>query len=203
MCKNLWPNSHSVNGLEMASDIHNNTRFIGFSFRASLVALSTLCLTFFIPNLSALPNDQEQPLKILAEHAEFDEKRGITIYEGNVTLDQGSIHIDADKLTIYSDENGISKVVAEGEQAHYQYQPSLDEELVHAYGNTIEYLAKKDMLILVKNASFSNSRNFVNSEKIFYDIARRVYTLYGDKSKGKVVTTVIQPPQKAKDDEAK
>jgi lipopolysaccharide export system protein LptA len=47
----------------------------------------------------ALPDDREQPIHISADKALRDEKQGVTIYSGNVQMNQGSMHIEADKRT--------------------------------------------------------------------------------------------------------
>ena len=49
----------------------------------------------------ALPDDRDQPIHITADKALRDEKKGVTIYSGNVQMVQGSLELEADTLTIY------------------------------------------------------------------------------------------------------
>ena len=51
------------------------------------------------PPVAALPDDRDQPIRIEADEALRDEKQGFTRYEGNVKMDQGSLHIEADRIT--------------------------------------------------------------------------------------------------------
>ena len=55
----------------------------------------------------ALPTDREQPIKITADSAVRNEQTGETRYEGSVELTQGSLHIEADLLTLHQHENSI------------------------------------------------------------------------------------------------
>ena len=72
-----------------------------------LLLVSQLCL--------ALPDDREQPIHISADEALRDEKRGVTVYSGNVQMNQGSMHIEADRVTIYHIEAEADKIVARGQ----------------------------------------------------------------------------------------
>ena len=82
--------------------------FLHFSACSLTRALSRkLCLTWLsslvllTSNLAlALPDDANQPISIIADSAIKDDKLGLTVYEGNVSFNQGSLNILADKVTI-------------------------------------------------------------------------------------------------------
>ena len=63
-----------------------NSRLKWFS-GALLALFTTLAL--------GLPSDREQPIHISADKALRDEKKGITVYQGNVEMNQGSLRIEA------------------------------------------------------------------------------------------------------------
>jgi len=66
--------------------------------RACALLLAVLFVAFS-GTVLALPDDREQPIRITADQALRDEKQGFTEYTGNVRMDQGSLHIEADKIT--------------------------------------------------------------------------------------------------------
>ena len=65
------------------------------------IAVTLLCILVSQFSL-ALPDDRQQPIHISADNALRDEKKGITIYRGNVVLNQGSLHISANRITDFS-----------------------------------------------------------------------------------------------------
>ena len=48
----------------------------------------------------ALPNDQEQPIRIQADDAQLDDKNGVATYKGDVIITQGSMKITGNTVTI-------------------------------------------------------------------------------------------------------
>ncbi len=160
----------------------------------------------------ALPNDKNQPIHIKSDTAEIDDAKGISIYRGHVNIDQGSINLKAEVVTIYNDDDGISKVIATGKPAHYQQQHKTDEALMHAYGNTINYFLTDERIELRKNAKLEQEQNTFTGERIDYNMKLRVVNAYSSNTaaseKGTPtppsnsrVEMVIQPNKgKAKDD---
>ncbi len=128
-----------------------------------LSVLSNFCL--------ALPSDRNQPTYIESDRATRNEKTGITVYEGAVKMDKGSIRILADRLTIHSTDNRPHLIVATGAPAHYQQQPAPDKEFVTAKAKTIKYiLGKREQLQLIDNASLKQDGATMTGERINYDI---------------------------------
>ena len=48
----------------------------------------------------ALPNDQQQPIRIQADDAQLDDKNGIATYKGDVIITQGSMIVKGNTVTI-------------------------------------------------------------------------------------------------------
>ena len=88
----------------------------------------------------ALPDDREQPIHISADEALRDEKQGVTVYSGNVQMNQGSMHIEADRVTIYHVDADADKIVARGRPAKMRQRPDLEKGPVHASALTIDNL---------------------------------------------------------------
>ena len=69
------------------------------------------CVLLALPVAAlALPEDRDQPIRITADQALRDEKQGFTVYSGNVNMDQGTLHIDADKITVYHMEEEADRI---------------------------------------------------------------------------------------------
>ena len=94
----------------------------------------------------ALPDDANQPISIVADSAIKDDKLGLTIYEGNVSITQGSLNILADKVTVFIVAEQVSKMVAIGKPASFKQQPNVDAEDVIAKADTLIILSSTKKL---------------------------------------------------------
>ncbi len=144
----------------------------------------------------SLPDDRNQPIRIKSDKAESDDSKGISIYQGNVDLVQGSIHLSADKVTIYSKDGGIIRITALGKPAHFQQTQKADDPPMHAYGNSIDYYLDEERIELRENARLEQEQNIFTGERINYDIKERVVNAEGGTDTQKQesrVEMVIQP----------
>lgn len=132
----------------------------------ALLALSLLAP----PSALALPTDSEQPVKIEADWAEADEVRRITIYKGRVIVEQGTIRITGDVVTMYYNESSeLNKLVSVGRPARFRQQVDAAGTMQRARGGRIEYLVPKDTMILLSNATLSEGGKKVSADRIVYD----------------------------------
>ena len=150
---------------------------------------------------TALANDREQPIYIESDRAVRNDKKGVTVYQGSVKMEQGSMRIQADKVTIHSIDNKISRIIATGQPARYQQQPSPEKKPVVAEGNTIKYEIDTEHLVLLSNASIVQEGTTMSGERIDYDIAQSLMRAAGNtKSGNQRIQMVITPSGEAKTD---
>jgi lipopolysaccharide transport protein LptA len=83
--------------------------------------------------------DADQPIHIRADSAELDETRGMVIYRGAVRLDQGTLKVTADTMTIELEDERVIRVTAEGRRALYQQRLTEDRPEVLADADKIVY----------------------------------------------------------------
>ncbi len=143
---------------------------------------------------SALPDDQDQPIRITADTAIRDEKQGFTVYSGNVHMIQGSLDIEADKITIYHATAQADKIIAEGKPARMQQKPAVDEPLVRARAEVIEYFKTENRVHLTIDAHITQDGSSVTGDSIDYFIAEQLVKAESDKdTEGNRVRVVIEP----------
>jgi len=159
-----------------------------FSVCASLFASANSSPSY------ALASDREQPIYIESDSAERDDKKGITTYQGKVKMDQGSMRIVADKITIHSVDNRVHMIVATGKPARYQQKPSPDKELVVAEGGTIRYEIDPERLELVKNASIMQEGTTMSGDRIDYNITESLVKAAGDAHSSNQRIKMVIPP---------
>ncbi len=127
-----------------------------------------------LPTLSwALPEDSQQEIQISSDSASLDKIQGLIIYTGNVKMTQGTLNIQADKIILTRNNDGLQKVKALGNPAHYEQVISLKEGKTQASGNTIIYHAASEELVLIDNAELEKQGNLFSGEKIVYLISEQ------------------------------
>lgn len=139
---------------------HNNRQLISLLL-ASLLTLPAL----------ALESDAAEEITIKSDRAELDRKAGTAIYIGDVILEQGTLKITADRITLFSNEQReLTKAVAIGLPAHFQQQMEEEKGLTQAQGKTITYLTPKKHVTLLGDATLKQEGSVFTGETIIYDI---------------------------------
>jgi lipopolysaccharide export system protein LptA len=160
--------------------------------------LSKLILAIIIASMMncafALSTDKQQDIEIEADSAEMDDIKGITIYRGNVIVDQGSIHMTGDIMTVYNDADGeMELVIMEGRPATYRQLPDDSKIYDEAEALQMEYYTLKDYVILIDKALVTQEGLRFSGKRIEYDtISSRVI------AKGDTKTAKTQGDDKKK-----
>ena len=158
----------------------------------------------------ALPNDQQQPIRIQADDAQLDDKQGIATYTGDVIITQGSMKVTGNTVTITRTQAGdIDVVTSVGNLAYFeQLQTAGDTKPVQGYGVTIQYHAAQDRVVLIDRAKvIDKDGNVTQGEKIVYDTKTKRAS--AGRATGSKVTEsrpridmVIQPKKKTDEQKA-
>ena len=163
-----------------------------------LISVTTLLLWLAVPRtLFGLAGDREQPIQLEADRVEIDERRGVSIYSGNVRLIQGSTHISGEKITVNNGKNGLETLVASGAPARFRQLPDGETREVVATAKKMEYQVGKRMLILTGNARLDKGQDQFSGAKLEYDMAKnliRAKSVDGETGgKPQRIQMIIQP----------
>ena len=148
--------------------------------------LLVLLLLTLITSLSqALPSDREQPIKITADSAVRNEQTGETRYEGSVELTQGSLHIEADLLTLHQYDGAADGLItATGTPATLQQTPQEGKAPIKAAAHRIAYDQKGDKVTLTENARIEQDGAIVTGATIDYVLSQQRVTANSDQTTG-------------------
>lgn len=164
-------------------------RMVAFTGALSLTLASLVAL--------ALPEDREQPIHIQSDRATHDQRQGQTIYEGSVQLTQGTLRILADRVTIQTnDNNEVDWLEAEGSPAHFEQQPSIDEELLTARAEFVRYSAGEGQVLLLRNAWLEQDGATMSGNRIDYDMELEIVKAQGETGSAQPRIRMVIPPQK-------
>lgn len=144
----------------------------------------------------ALQSDREQPIKIDADQVEINEKTEISHYRGNVRLEQGSLKIHAQEMTVMLKNGELQKIIITGNPARFEQIPDNKQELVKSRAQHMEYFAKQQSLLLKNNAEVIQGANHFRGDQIEYDtLSSTVRARKGEGSDTRV-HAIIQPGEK-------
>ena len=125
--------------------------------------------------VAALPEDSEQPIRIQADTARLDERRNVAVYTGDVIITQGSMRLTGREVTLTTDAEGAVKtVVSKGSPATFVQTPQPGETPVNGRGQTIEYHAADERVVMIDKAHLDQDGNTFQGDYVAYDIARQV-----------------------------
>ena len=155
------------------------------------------CLLLLSNASFALESDKDQPITIDSNTATYDDATETSIYTGNVISVQGSLRVESDKLVVYFKDGDADKLVFTGNKARFKQTPSEGGKDITGEAMTGEYYPKKNLLILIENATVWQGNGTYSSELIEYDSRNSVVKAGETASDAKRVHVTIQPKSKS------
>ncbi len=158
-------------------------------------AVLTACLVLGAPAALAFDLKSDDPIRVNADSARLDDGQGIATYTGAVKMTQGDARLTADKVVLYRDENGVSRIEATGQPAHYRQPATQGQGETDARALNITWSAAENRVTFERDAVIEQNGNLFRGDVIHYDSANRVVTAEGtDQGNGSGrVEMVIQP----------
>lgn len=158
-------------------------------------AVLTACLVLGAPAALAFDLKSDDPIRVNADSARLDDGQGIATYTGAVKMTQGDARLTADKVVLYRDENGVSRIEATGQPAHYRQPATQGQGETDARALNITWSAAENRVTFEREAVIEQNGNLFRGDVIHYDSANRVVTAEGtDQGNGSGrVEMVIQP----------
>ncbi len=162
--------------------------------RRSSSLILFLFLELIIPDLAlGLPDDREQPIQLEADRAQYDRTSGISVYEGDVAITQGTMRLAADKVTVYTKDSVFQRLEALGNPATFAYQPTPEKGLINGEGAHLQYDATTAQVIIRNNAKITQAGDIFTGNRIEYDLANDVVKASSGENNTDRVHITIQP----------
>jgi lipopolysaccharide export system protein LptA len=154
------------------------------------VLLTRVCL--------ALSGDQDQPIHLVADSVEIDEATGISTYQGNVEVTQGSLKLWADKMWIHR-KNGITeKIVTQGEPTRFRQLLDDSQQETKGSAKRAEFYVEKDEIHLIDEALLEQNQDQFRSDRIIFQRSKSLVKA-GASAQGKQrVHVIIESEQLAR-----
>jgi lipopolysaccharide export system protein LptA len=173
---------------------------------ARTFARCLLLATVALPGAAfAEKSDRDKPVNIEADRVTVDDKKKESVFDGNVTMTQGTLMLRADKVFVKQDAGGFNHAIAYGKPAYFKQKREGYDEYIEGTAERLEYDGKADKMQMFVNAEVHKGNDEVKGDYISYDATTEFYqVMAGDSAKsvsnpkGRVHAT-IQPPKKAGD----
>ena len=131
--------------------------------------LATLT-AFATPAAWALTDDADQPIQIHSDELVYEEKASRATYKGDVQVNQGSLKINAEMVTIEFEDDKVVRLIANGSPAYYSQKLKSDQENMQADARKIVYHTRDEKVDLEGDAHLTQEGNDFRGELIEYDI---------------------------------
>lgn len=151
------------------------------------------CLICFFPLTTlALSTDRDQPINMEADKLEIDDSQHISVYQGNVDMKQGSLHIQADQITLHFNENNdLQWLEITGTPATFT-QLNESQQPVSGSALKMNYYEDKSLMELQGNARFQSDQDTIESDSISINTETDALQAGDQQGKGRV-RMLIQP----------
>ncbi len=134
--------------------------------------------------------DREKPVNLEADRVDLDDAKKEAVFEGNVTLTQGTVLIKADKIIVKQDADGFQYGIAYGSPAHFRQKREGFEDFIEGFSERIEYDGKADKVQMFTDARIQRGRDDVRGDYISYNAITEFFQVIGG---GKTVATPGNP----------
>lgn len=166
----------------------------GHSSRAGLLYAIAMSAMLFAAPAAAFDPDSDSPITVNADNARLDDSKGKATYTGDVVLTQDQTRLTADRVVLYRGEDGLNRIEATGEPAHYQQPARQGSGQTDARAQSITYSASENRLTFEREAVIEQNGDLFRGDIIHYDSVDRVVTAEGSPGEGSGrVEMVIQP----------
>jgi lipopolysaccharide export system protein LptA len=157
-----------------------------------------LMMIFYSGATLALDSDRLAVMHVTSDSATYDRNQHTITYEGNVQIEQGTSHLDGDKVVVYqtpTNTNKIQQLIAYGNPAHYNTIPQDGKSRLYIEATKITYSPIKRTLLLEGNGKVTQDGNIFSGPHIWYDMINGV--VHSLAVPGKQRTEMIIQPQES------
>lgn len=171
-----------------------------------------LCAALLSAALSAHAEkaDRDKPVNLEADRVTVDDINKVHIFDGHVTLSQGTLVIRSDQLVVKQDAEGFKNGTATagaGRLAHFRVKRDGKDEFIDGEAERIEYDARTEITRFFNRAYVRSGLDEVRGQYILFDGQNEKYSVTsgpdGTVLPGREnrVRAVIQPKNKGREPE--
>lgn len=120
--------------------------------RASTPALLLAAAMLWASGSAAQTPPPDQAIQIEADRMEYDDRRQVNVFTGNVVLVRGTLEIRAERMVLSQDAKGHTTARATGEPANFRQAREGTTEVIEGSGRELRYDDATQELQLIDSA---------------------------------------------------
>lgn len=168
-------------------------------YNRKFVLVAALLGALLSPAAWAEKADSSKPIELSADRGTLDQNSGVTTWDGNVIVNQGTLQLKADHVVVTRNSAGEQVLLATGKPATFRQKVEGKNEYINGRGNRIDYDSKSGVAVLTGNALVTRGQDSVAGAVITYNTQTELYQVSGSNPKvtgdGKGRVTVILQPK--------
>lgn len=155
------------------------------------------CLFFAPSHLLAGPaSDRKAPTKVDSDQLKHDDRKGVTVFIGNVVLSKGSLVMKGDRLELKQMPDGSSRGVLTGTPALIRQRRTIENEWMVGRANRIDYDSQTEVSVLTGNAvmrrlSGENEKDRIAGDRLLYSSVSEAYEVQTSSGQGRATMSVM------------
>jgi len=159
-----------------------------------------LCASLLSTPSHAEKTDRDKPLNLEADSVTLDDIKKVSVYAGNVILNQGTLMLRADRVQVTQNAAGLDQISAAGRPVTFRQKLDGSEEFIEGFADRIEYSSASSQLELIGQAQLRRGADELRGAQISYNANTEFYKVSGQPNaqgpSGRV-RAVIRPKPRA------
>jgi len=177
--------------------------------KASTLKTLSLFILFMGVSLTAFANtttqnnlpDDEQPVHISADSLDIQGQTGLSVYQGNVEIKQGSLSLKGDKITIQHPSQALKAINVVGKPANFKRFDSESQSWVNGQADNIIYNAQKKTILLIGSAKVEQpGKHLISGPELTYDILNKTLKAQSTAEEKERISVTLMPEAKQTND---
>jgi len=165
-----------------------------------------LCASILATPAHAEKADRDKPVNLEADSVTLDDIKKVSVYAGNVILNQGTLMLRADRVQVTQNARGLDRISASGRPVAFRQKLDGQEEYIEGFADRIEYNSVSSQLELIGQARLRRGADELRGAQISYNANTEFYTVTGQpnaQTPSGRVRAVIRPKPRAEQPAAK
>jgi lipopolysaccharide export system protein LptA len=170
--------------------------------RTNHTILAAVLCAALLPALPAHAEkaDRDKPVNLEADTVTLDDIRKVSVYQGNVILNQGTLQLRADYMQVTQNVSGLDKISATGRPVAFRQKVEGRDEFIDGFADRIEFDNTNGQLELIGQARLRRGSDELRGAQISYNANTEFYKVVGQpgaKTPSGRVRAVIRPKPRA------
>lgn len=176
---------------------NTRARYSASRFGIAFLHCVLLAAYFMVPAVDAVEErDKDEPIRVYARTIEIDDRTGIAIYRGEVSMQDGTLSIKADIIKAHMKRGDVETFFAYGKPVIVTHRPADTNEEMYATADRLEYYVKREQLDMFGNVTLQQDGSELRCPELHYDLEARQFVARGNDAEGCYI--FIQPRNRSR-----